>query len=197
MLHSLGRRSLTHGAHSSMSLQRKLKTALDRDQTVDPRRSGIFGFQFNGAFQELFDDLPNSSRYLHCAAKQGGMVMVPVAQQFEPTVKPLWSMRAMRQDRTLVMAATPMWTSRNRARYDILVMATLFGMFPFLQKLFAEGGYQGPEFSTALAKVRAHLNVEIVLFPEFASSQNQWTAAFVRGLQELRRDGVTSRDGVM
>jgi len=25
-------------------------------------------------------------------------------------------------------------------------------MFPFLQKLFADGGYQGPEFSTALAK---------------------------------------------
>ena len=44
----------------------------------------------------------------------------------------------------------------------ILVTATLFGMFPFLQKLFADGGYQGPEFSTALAKVRPHLNVEIV-----------------------------------
>ena len=41
-------------------------------------------------------------------------------------------------------------------------MVTLFGMFPFLQKLFADGGYQGPEFSTALAKVRPHLNVEIV-----------------------------------
>jgi putative transposase len=41
-------------------------------------------------------------------------------------------------------------------------MATLFGMFPFLQKLFADGGYQGPEFRTALAKVRPHLNVEIV-----------------------------------
>ena len=41
-------------------------------------------------------------------------------------------------------------------------MATLFGMFPFLQKLFADGGYQGPEFSTALAEVRPHLNVEIV-----------------------------------
>jgi len=26
-------------------------------------------------------------------------------------------------------------------------MATLFGMFPFLQKLFADGGYQGPEGS--------------------------------------------------
>ena len=42
----------------------------------------------------------------------------------------------------------------------ILVMATLFGMYPFLQKLFADAGYQGPEFSTALAKVRPHLTVE-------------------------------------
>jgi hypothetical protein len=41
-------------------------------------------------------------------------------------------------------------------------MATLFGMFPFLQKLFADGGYQGSEFTTALATVRPHLNVEIV-----------------------------------
>ena len=41
-------------------------------------------------------------------------------------------------------------------------MATLFGMSPFLQKLFADAGYQGPEFSTALAKVRPHLTAEIV-----------------------------------
>ena len=40
-------------------------------------------------------------------------------------------------------------------------MATLSDA-SFLQKLFADGGYQGPEFSTALAKVRPHLNVEIV-----------------------------------
>jgi hypothetical protein len=32
----------------------------------------------------------------------------------------------------------------------ILVMTTLFGMFPFLKKLFADGGYQGPEFNQAL-----------------------------------------------
>jgi transposase len=44
----------------------------------------------------------------------------------------------------------------------ILVMATLFGMYPFLQKLFADAGYQGPEFSTALAKVPPHLTVESV-----------------------------------
>jgi transposase len=43
----------------------------------------------------------------------------------------------------------------------ILVMSTLFGI-PFLKKLFADGGYQGPQFEKALAKVLPHLNVEIV-----------------------------------
>ena len=41
-------------------------------------------------------------------------------------------------------------------------MATLFGMYPFLQMLFADAAYQGPEFATALAHVRPHLSVEIV-----------------------------------
>src|SRR6266446_831848 len=44
----------------------------------------------------------------------------------------------------------------------ILVMATLFGMFPFLKTLFADGGYQGPQFASALAKVLPHLDIEIV-----------------------------------
>ena len=44
----------------------------------------------------------------------------------------------------------------------ILVMATLFGMFPFLKTLFADGGYQGPQFSKAITKVIRHLDVEIV-----------------------------------
>ena len=41
-------------------------------------------------------------------------------------------------------------------------MATLFGMFPFLKKLFADSGYQGPKFAKALAKVLPHLDIEIV-----------------------------------
>ena len=44
----------------------------------------------------------------------------------------------------------------------VLVMATLFGAFPFLLKLYADGGYQGPEFRTAIDKVIADVNVEIV-----------------------------------
>jgi transposase len=35
-------------------------------------------------------------------------------------------------------------------------------MFPFLKTLFADGGYQGPQFAKVVAKVHPHLNVEIV-----------------------------------
>ena len=43
-----------------------------------------------------------------------------------------------------------------------LLMATLFGMFPFLLKLYADGGYQGPAFQRAMQKIMSRVNVEIV-----------------------------------
>ena len=41
-------------------------------------------------------------------------------------------------------------------------MATMFGLYPFLTKLYADGGYQGPLFRRAVAKIMAQVNVEIV-----------------------------------
>jgi transposase len=41
-------------------------------------------------------------------------------------------------------------------------MATLFGLYPFLLKLYADGGYQGPKFQNALRKILAQVNIEIV-----------------------------------
>ena len=43
-----------------------------------------------------------------------------------------------------------------------LVLNTLFGRFPFLTKLFADGGYQGPGFARAAAHAMPGLSVEIV-----------------------------------
>src|SRR5258708_39907578 len=43
-----------------------------------------------------------------------------------------------------------------------LVLKTLFGRFPFLTKLFADGGYQGPVFAKAAAQDMPGLSVEIV-----------------------------------
>jgi hypothetical protein len=43
-----------------------------------------------------------------------------------------------------------------------LVIETKHGLFPFITNLFGEGGYQGPQFRKALAKVMPQLSVEIV-----------------------------------
>ena len=44
----------------------------------------------------------------------------------------------------------------------VLVMATLFGLYPFLRKLYADGGYQGPRFRAALRRVLKTVEIEIV-----------------------------------
>jgi len=44
----------------------------------------------------------------------------------------------------------------------VLLIATLFGLFPFLRKLYADGGYQGPVFQRALKRVMRQVDLEIV-----------------------------------
>ena len=44
----------------------------------------------------------------------------------------------------------------------IFLLATLFGLYPFLLKLYADGGYQGPEFQIAMKTTLRAVNVEIV-----------------------------------
>jgi transposase len=44
----------------------------------------------------------------------------------------------------------------------VVVMTTLFGLYPFLLKLYADGGYQGQEFQKGVKKAIARVNVEIV-----------------------------------
>ena len=44
----------------------------------------------------------------------------------------------------------------------VLLMATLFGLYPFLLKLYADGGYQGAGFQNALQTILKRVSVEIV-----------------------------------
>lgn len=44
----------------------------------------------------------------------------------------------------------------------VLLMGSLFGLFPFLLKLYADSGYQGPKFQHGLSRVCRQVNVEIV-----------------------------------
>ena len=44
----------------------------------------------------------------------------------------------------------------------VLVMATLFGLYPFLLKLYADGGYAGDTFQAGVKRCLKSLDVEIV-----------------------------------
>jgi hypothetical protein len=41
-------------------------------------------------------------------------------------------------------------------------MGSLFGLYPFLLKLYADSGYKGPKFQAGLHAVCAQVNLEIV-----------------------------------
>jgi transposase len=44
----------------------------------------------------------------------------------------------------------------------VMLMASLFGLYPFLLRLYADGGYQGPRFKQGVSDAIARVNVEIV-----------------------------------
>jgi transposase len=44
----------------------------------------------------------------------------------------------------------------------VLLMGTLFGLYPFLLKLYADSGYQGTKFQAGLRTVNRQINLEIV-----------------------------------
>jgi len=64
----------------------------------------------------------------------------------------------------------------------VLVMTTMNGLFPFVKKLFADGGYQGPKFRQELAQALPQLSVEIVKRSDIA-----------QGFQVLPRRWVVER----
>jgi hypothetical protein len=42
-----------------------------------------------------------------------------------------------------------------------MLVAMLFGSYPFLLKLYADGGYQGPAFRNAMQTIMAHNQVDV------------------------------------
>lgn len=78
----------------------------------------------------------------------------------------------------------------------VVVLETLAGQFPFLRKLFADGGYQGLKFRKALAKVLPQLNTEIVKRSDKAKGfevlPRRWvverTLAWLNRCRRLARD---------
>jgi transposase len=77
----------------------------------------------------------------------------------------------------------------------VLLMDMLFGLYPFLQKLYADSGYQGPKFRDGVRRVLGQLNVEIVKRSDaakFVVLPKRWvverTIAWLNRCRRLARD---------
>ena len=76
-----------------------------------------------------------------------------------------------------------------------LLIATLFGLHPFLTKLYADGGYQGPRFADAVKQAMCQLEIEIVKRSElhrFVVLPKRWlverTIAWLNRCRRLAKD---------
>ena len=82
----------------------------------------------------------------------------------------------------------------------LALLATLFGLFPFLGKLFADSAYQGPVFHRALAGILPDLETEIVKRSDrvkgFVVQPRRWvverTIAWLNRCRRLAKDWETS-----
>ncbi len=78
----------------------------------------------------------------------------------------------------------------------LALLATLFGLFPFLNKLFADSAYQGPIFHGALAHILPGLETEIVKrsdrFKGFVALPKRWiverSIAWLNRCRRLAKD---------
>jgi transposase len=77
----------------------------------------------------------------------------------------------------------------------VLLMGTLFGLYPFLLKLYADGGYQGANFQAGLRTTCRHINLEIVkrsALRKFVVLPKRWiverTIAWLNRCRRLAKD---------
>lgn len=69
----------------------------------------------------------------------------------------------------------------------VWVMTTLFGLYPFLLKLYADGGYQGPRFQAGLRRACRRIDVEIV------KRSDQTDAVTAKGFTVLPKRWIVER----
>jgi transposase len=85
----------------------------------------------------------------------------------------------------------------------VLLMGALFGLYPFLLKLYADSGYQGAKFRNGLTAVCAQVNVEIVKRSDvhkFVVLPKRWiverTIAWLNRCRRLAKDWDVLTDPV-
>src|SRR5262249_6388841 len=86
----------------------------------------------------------------------------------------------------------------------ILLLATPFGIYPFLEKLFADGGAQGPDFEKALGKIWPQVETSIVKVSDrtrgFVVLPRRWVvernllgSTAAEGLPRIGRTSIATR----
>jgi transposase len=78
----------------------------------------------------------------------------------------------------------------------VMLLGTMFGLHPFLKKLFADAAYQGPEFRNSLASVLPCVETEIVKRSDYAKGfevlPKRWiverTIAWLNRCRRLAKD---------
>jgi putative transposase len=78
----------------------------------------------------------------------------------------------------------------------VLLLATLVGRFPYLEKLFADSAYQGPIFAEAVAKILSRIKIEIIKRSDqakgFITLPKRWiverTIAWLNRCRRLAKD---------
>ena len=78
----------------------------------------------------------------------------------------------------------------------VLLLSTLLGRFPYLEKLFTDSAYQGPIFAEALAKILSRVKIEIVKRSDrakgFVTLPKRWiverTIAWLNRCRRLAKD---------
>jgi len=86
----------------------------------------------------------------------------------------------------------------------MLLMSTMFGAYPFMLKLYADSGYQGPKFQDGLGAVCHQINVEIIersVAGRFVVLPKRWiverTIAWLNRCRRLAREWeCMSRNGL-
>ena len=77
-----------------------------------------------------------------------------------------------------------------------LLLSTLLGRFPYLEKLFADSAYQGPIFAAQVSKILSRVQVEIVKRSDrakgFVALPKRWiverTIAWLNRCRRLAKD---------
>jgi Family of unknown function (DUF6328) len=139
-----------------MSLQRKLKIALDETRLLILGAQVLFGFQFNGTFQEAFGDLQLPLRLIACAGLV--MIMITIGLLIAPSMQHRIVERGEDSDR--ILSATT--TLAGLALFP-LAMALGLDVFMAIERTFGAGAGVGVGASFFILAISFWYVLEIVI----------------------------------